>query len=90
MTINLNILVIDLQLTVVQTLDFDPVEVQWGGHTNMERAFRDWISSVTNSYGHGPLMVTQTGVSTDLLACWNVIYPMTPTCCTAVYRTVYE
>lgn len=45
-------------LTVVQTLNFDLVEVQRGGHADVERTLGDGVSSVTHSDGHVPLMDT--------------------------------
>lgn len=47
-------------LTVVQTLNFDLVEVEWGSHTDVKRTFRDGVSSVTDGDGHVPLKETQT------------------------------
>lgn len=46
-------------LTVVQTLNFDLVEVQRGGHADVEGTLRDGVSSVTHSDGHAPLRETQ-------------------------------
>lgn len=53
-------------LTVVQTLNFDLVEVQRGGHTDVKGTLRDGVSSVTHSDGHVALMETQTTVNSGL------------------------
>lgn len=53
------------ELTVVQTLNFDLAEVQRGGHTDVERTFRDGVSSVTHGDGHVPLMETQAAVNSS-------------------------
>lgn len=42
-------------LTVVQTLNFDLVEVQRGGHADVEGTLGDGVSAVTHSDGHVPL-----------------------------------
>lgn len=51
------------ELTVVQALNFDLVEVQRGGHADAKWTFRDGVSSVTDSDGHVPLKQTQTRVN---------------------------
>lgn len=45
-------------LTVVQTLNFDLVEIQRGGHADVKGTLRDGVSSVAHSDGHVPLKQT--------------------------------
>ena len=52
------------QLTIVESLNFDPVEIQRGCHRDVEGAFGDWVATMEHRDDHFALAEEESREST--------------------------